>query len=117
MVSEQYYKDKGFTNLKGKWYATLKVLLNEAHEKYKDDFSIKTKLVECNHEEKWAIFEAQVQIGDSNNKQVFSGYGDSFKHNTGAMVQNAYIRMAETRAIVRALRFATNIAETGLDEL
>ena len=75
-------------------------------------------MLECNHEEKWAVFLAQVIVKyDNNQEQVFTGYGDSFKHNTGAMVQNAYLRMAETRAIVRALRFATNIAETGSDEL
>ena len=112
-MEEKEYKEKGFINLKGKWYATFKVLLNEAHEKYKDNFSIKTKLLECNHEDKWAIFVAQVVVGD----RIFIGYGDSFKHNTGAMVQNSYIRMAETRAVVRALRFATNIAETGIEEL
>ena len=112
-MTDQEYKDKGFVNLKGKWAAPFKVLLNTAHDQFKDGFSIKTRLVDVNHEEKWAIFKAQVDVGDN----VFTGYGDSFKHNTGVMVQNAYIRMAETRAIVRALRFATNIAEVGTDEL
>lgn len=110
---EQTYEERGFVNLKGKWCAPFKVLLNSAHEKYKDKFSIKTKMIEVNHEEKYAIFVAHVITED----QIFTGYGDAFKHNTGVLVQNAYIRMAETRAIVRALRFATNIAEVGTDEL
>lgn len=113
VLTEKEYKEKGFINLKGKWYATLQVLLNEAHILYKGNFSVKTKLVEYDKETKFALFMAQVQVGDN----VFTGYGDSSKDNTGAMVQSAYIRMAETRAIVRALRFATNIAETGIEEM
>ena len=113
LKTDKEYQDKGFINLKGKWCAPFSVLLNSAHDKFKDGFSIKTKMIECDHEQKYAIFLAQVVVGDNN----YTGYGDSFKHNTGALVQNAYIRMAETRAIVRALRFATNIAEVGTDEL
>lgn len=113
VLTDKEYKDKGFVKLQGKWYATLKVLLNEAHIKFKDKLSIKTKLLEHDMENKSAVFVAQVVIGDN----VFTGYGDSNKLNTGAMVQPSYVRMAETRAIVRALRFATNIAETSKEEL
>jgi len=108
---------KGFVNLKGKLYATMEVLLNAAHELYGDKFSIKTKLIEYDKESKFALFLAQVTIDNKENKQVFTGYGDSDKTNTGAMVQSAYIRMAETRAVCRALRFATNIADTSVEEM
>jgi len=116
-LTNEKKKKLGFVNLKGKMYATMEVLLNSAHEKYKNNFSIKTKMLEYDRENKFALFVAQVIIEIDGSKQVFTGYGDSDKTNTGAMVQSAYIRMAETRALCRALRFATNIADTSVEEV
>jgi len=116
-ITDKERKELGFINLKGKWYATFEVLLNAAHEMYKDNFSIKTKLIEFDRESKFAVFKAEVIIIKNGEKQVFDAYGDSAKDNTGALVQGAYIRMAETRAVCRALRFATNIAETSSEEM
>ena len=53
-MNEQQYKEKGFLFSRGKWLATFKVLLNAAHEKYGGKFSITTKLIEANHENKSA---------------------------------------------------------------
>lgn len=47
----------------------------------------------------------------------YQGIGDTNTESVTGQVKSAYIRMAETRAIVRALRWATNIAETSIDEL
>lgn len=48
---------------------------------------------------------------------VFTAYGDADKENMSLNIRSSYIRMAETRAIVRCLRFATNIAETSIEEI
>lgn len=117
VLTNEEKKQLGFVNLKGKMYATMEVLLNAAHKMYGDKFSIKTKLLEYDKETRFALFMAQVIIDNGEHKQVFTGYGDSDKTNTGAMVQSAYIRMAETRAVCRALRFSTNIADTSVEEI
>ena len=48
---------------------------------------------------------------------VFSGYGDASAANVGRMIAPHIIRMAETRAVARALRLACNIGMTSREEL
>jgi hypothetical protein len=47
----------------------------------------------------------------------YEGTGDGDKDTLNTQMLPSYIRMAETRSIVRALRWATNIAEAAIDEL
>lgn len=111
-------------------------LLNDAHDKF-DDFSIKTEMIENDWENQRAIFKATVEIlrdtGDTKigkcpecgcefNEPIYQGvksfqaYGDATQENCGEMVKKHYIRMAETRAIARALRWATNNAKAAAEE-
>ena len=107
---------KEFTcNLQGRDYVLFPGLLNLAHDDGLQ--SIETELVklECDGPvPSLAIVKATVILGDG---RRFQGYGDANKGNTNTRVATALVRMAETRAIGRALRFATNIGMTMLEEL
>jgi len=91
-------------------------LLTAAHNK-KIPFSIKTEMITVDLEKKYALFKAQVIVSECKIKdftvpsQVFEGHGDATADNvTGDFIKPHFIRMAETRAIVRALRWYTNNA-------
>lgn len=95
-------------------------LLDAAHEKFKGMFNIKTELVSMDYEKKQAIFSACVSVESTVDGQgiftrVFTGHGDA--EGIGSdMIKPHFIRMAETRAIARALRFATNNAKVSVEE-
>ncbi len=108
------------TQSNGKWeddIVTFETLLTVAHSK-KVPFSIKTQMLDVDLEKKYALFKASVEVypnkkestidfGDG--KIVFEGHGDATMENvTGDFIKPHFIRMAETRAIVRALRWYTN---------
>jgi len=79
-------------------------LLNAAHNKLKH-FSIRTEKIEIDLEKKYALFKSTLKcsIGE------FEAHGDVTADNIDSeKVQKHWIRMAESRAIVRVLRFATN---------
>lgn len=91
-------------------------LLSDAHEKFKDQFNIKTELVSVDFEKKQAIFSAAVSIEYSKTKiRVFTGHGDA-EGISSDMIKPHFMRMAETRAIARALRWATNNAKVAEEE-
>jgi len=89
--------------------------------------SITTEMVEINVKEKYALFKARVVIAkkdsDTSGYHVFESYGDALSYNVGTdgdatkKVKDSWIRMAESRAIVRALRWATNDARCAVEEL
>ena len=91
---------------------TFEELLNDAHEKF-GDITIKTHLVENDWEKQRAIFKALIQVAEGS---MYEAYGDATQENCGEMVKKHWIRMAETRAIARALRWATNNAKTASEE-
>lgn len=91
-------------------------LLTCAHEK-KEDFSIETQMLAIDLEKKYALFKARVlvggvKVGDVDVPgRVFEAHGDATDENIkGDFIKPHFIRMAETRAIVRALRWYTNSA-------
>lgn len=90
----------------------LDVLLKSAHEK--GLVAIETELVYVDYKEKTAVFKAIVRMKDST---IFTGFGDADQVNTAEYVREHYIRMAETRAICRALRWATNNASPTKEEM
>ncbi len=84
--------------------------------------SINTELISVDIEKKQAIFKAKVKgwIGDEKKAEegmvgIFTGYGDA-EGITNELIIPHFIRMAETRAICRALRWYTNNAKVSIEE-
>jgi len=100
-----------YITLNGKTYVTQAGLLNEAHKKGLK--SITTEMLEFRDKE-LAVVKSTVTMKDNS---VYTGYGDATKDNVNSMIVKALLRMAETRATNRALRLATNIGVTSIEEL
>ncbi len=105
---------KYIVSVQGKDFITFPGLLAEAHSQGLG--AINTELV--NTDLTNPIMKATVTIHKGGvGEKTFTGYGDANSKNCATKVQNALIRMAETRAIARALRFACNIDMTALEEI
>jgi len=112
-------------------------LLDKAYTKFTDRFSIETKMIRVDFEKKHALCHAIINIfaneeqtkkyvlGEASEESrtpvrlkiaQFEAYGDATQENCGDLVKKHWIRMAETRAIARALRWATNNAKTAKEE-
>ena len=86
-------------------------LLTDAHKKGLDE--IKTQLISVDLEKKYALFKAIVHGA----KGFFEAHGDATSENVkGDFIKPHFIRMAETRAICRALRWYTNNAQCSEEE-
>ena len=105
-------------------------LLDAAHKK--GLISIKTEIIQIDVEKKFAVFKATVKgimaskvyVMDKEDKMhleteeivgEFTGTGDA-ENIKAQEVGLAWIRMAETRSIVRALRWYTNNAAVAVEE-
>ena len=97
--------------LQGKEFVTHEGLLDAFHQS--EGGSIKTELVEFKQDLGMFIFRATV-IGK---RGEYSAYGDASPKNVNSMIAPHLMRMAETRAINRALRLYTNIGMCSVDEL
>ncbi len=100
---------------------TLSDLLGMAHKKGLK--SITTECITYNSEKKSAMFKATVIMyrkggASTDGDMVFTGHGDVDQENLKkeSFVSPHWYRMAETRAIVRALRWATNEARAAEEE-
>ena len=98
---------KFIKNLQGKDFVLFEGLLNEFHSK--GGKKIETEIVSTDP----FIIRATV----SGKTGTFQGMGDANDQNVGALVAKHKIRMAETRAIARALRWYNNIGMCSADEL
>jgi len=105
MISEAKEKPKK----DGNWaddIVDFETLLTKAHEKSKGKFSIKTECLNVDAEKNYALFKATVV---TNTGETFEAHGDTTNINlTSPTIKPHFIRMAETRAICRALRWFTN---------
>ena len=107
MIDEKFIQKIG-----NKDFIKFEGLLNIAHEKGLN--GIKTTLLQIpNNEHKTAIVYAECKFKD----EIFTGIGDANPSSVGSMIIPHIIRMAETRSIARALRFACNIGICSVDEL
>lgn len=88
---------------------TFEDLLTKAHA-LKKPFSIKTEMLAVDLEKKYALFKAAVIVDDGMpTARIFEGHGDATIENVkGSVAEKHWIRMGETRSIVRALRWYTN---------
>jgi hypothetical protein len=100
--------------LDGKWYVTHSGLLRVAQRRRCK--GINTEIIErlsSPSESKW-IFKATVLKSDSH---YFVGYGDADPSNVSPVVHGSEMRIAETRAVNRALRKAYAVGICSLEEI
>ena len=92
-----------------------KTLLDKAHKQY-NLAGVETEILQfpCAENGNMAIFRATVKNTDG---ATFSGHGDADPKNTTSTIAPHLLRMAETRAIARALRWLTNSGETAIVEI
>ena len=101
---------------KGDWHDDMNSfedLLTEAHKQFISTLNIRTEMIEVSFEKKTALFKCMVDVGG----RVFEAHGDASEESvTTDTIKPHFIRMAETRAIARALRWATNNAKVAKEE-
>ena len=103
-------------SVSGKDFITFPGLLQEAHAL--GLISISTELLTSTTDLSSPVVKATVTLlNEAGITKVFSGYGDACEKNVAPKVRLALLRMSETRAIARALRFACNISMAALEEL
>jgi hypothetical protein len=101
-------------NLHGKDYVKFEGLLDLGHQ---DGLSeVTTDIVDLPTDENGNTCIVRARVVTK--RGIFTGIGDASPNSVGnKMIAVHLIRMAETRAVARALRFATNIGMTALEEL
>lgn len=101
---------KYIINLQGKNFVKFEGLLAEFHEN--GGKSIDT--VELPNS---SLLEPKFKATVVGEKGTYTGHGDANDKNVNTMIARHKYRMAETRAIARALRWYLNIGECSVDEL
>ena len=101
--------------LDGKWYVTHAGLLRIAHRgRCSGIRTVVDKQFSDPAAARW-VFRATVY--KSPGSKAFVGYGDADPSNVSALVRGAELRMAETRAVNRALRKAYSVGICSIEEI
>jgi hypothetical protein len=101
--------------LDGKWYVTHAGLIRLAHRQRCIGIRIRPVPEFCDPAADHWVFEATVYKYRSS--KGFVGYGDADPSNVSPLVRGAEMRVAETRAVNRALRKAYGIGLCSVEEL
>jgi hypothetical protein len=101
--------------LEAGWYVTHTALLNLAQRHHCAGILVNTLDQFCNGEKRTWVFEATVY--KSKSCRGFSGMGDACPANVSQHLWGAELRIAETRAVNRALRKAYGIGLSSVEEL
>jgi hypothetical protein len=101
--------------LEGRWYVTSAGLLRLAKESHCRGINVQAVLPLCNAANNRWVFKATVY--KSTISKGFIGYGDADPSNVSPIVSGAEMRVAETRAVNRALRKAYGIGICSVEEL
>ncbi len=101
--------------LDGKWYITHSGLLGIAHRKRCLGIQVRPAAGFCNPAaSRWAF---RATVYKSRTCKGFAGYGDADPSNVSPLVHGAEMRVAETRAVNRALRKAYGIGICSVEEI
>ena len=106
-------RDEYMIERQGKRFVLYAGLLEEAHARGLR--SIDTELLQVPSVENGEVAIARAVVRTEEGK--FSGIGDASPGNVGRAIQPLIFRMAETRAMARALRDAIYVGVTALEEL
>jgi hypothetical protein len=101
--------------LEGRWYVTHAGLLRIAQRKH--CCGIKSALVERLSDPLAGRWVFRATVYKSSGSRGFVGYGDADPSNCSTLVHGAEMRVAETRAVNRALRKAYGIGLCSVEEL
>ena len=101
--------------LDGNWYVTHSGLLRLARRTHCRGISVQQVSKFCDSTSAHWVFKATVY--KSRSSRGFSGYGDANPANVSLLVRGAEMRVAETRAVNRALRKAYGIGLCSVEEL
>jgi hypothetical protein len=101
--------------LEGKWYVTHAGLLRLAARSRCQGIQVQQVRAFCDPAACRWVFKASVYKSPSS--RGFVGYGDADPSNVSSRVQGAEMRVAETRAVNRALRKAYGIGLCSVEEL
>jgi hypothetical protein len=97
------------------WYVTHAGLLRLAHRRHCRGIEVKPDTELCNSSSSRYAFRATVYT--SSVCKGFIGYGDADPSNVSPLVRGAEMRVAETRAVNRALRKAYGIGICSVEEI
>jgi hypothetical protein len=101
--------------LDGRWYVTHSGLLRVAQRRHCSGIS--TDLLEDVSDSSLSHWIFKATVYKTHRSRGFVGYGDADPSNVSARVQGAELRVAETRAVNRALRKAYGIGLCSVEEL
>jgi hypothetical protein len=101
--------------LDGNWYVTHSGLLGLAARSQCRGINVRQVREFCDSVSAYWVFKATVYRNGS--RRGFTGYGDANPLNVSLLVRGAEMRMAETRAVNRALRKAYGIGLCSVEEL
>src|SRR5437868_2560416 len=101
--------------LQGKWYVTHSGLLHIAHRKHCSAIQVQPVWeFSAPSESRWAF---RATVYKTRHCRGFVGYGDASPANVSPLVRGAEMRVAETRAVNRALRKAYGIGLCSVEEI
>jgi hypothetical protein len=101
--------------LENRWYVTHTGLIRLAQRRGCSGINARPMVEFCDRSSCRWVFEAIVY--KRGRTRGFTGYGDADPSNTSALVRGAEMRVAETRAVNRALRKAYGIGLCSVEEL
>ncbi len=101
--------------LDNKWYVTHSGLLRLAERRHCAGIHVRPVMKSCDPANSRWVFRAAVY--KSRSCKGFVGYGDADPSNVSALVHGAEMRVAETRAVNRALRKAYGIGICSVEEV
>src|SRR5262249_9372091 len=101
--------------LDGRWYVTHAGLLRTAVQRHCVGIQTQMQAQMCNPESSRWVFKAVVY--KTSRSKGFVGHGDADPSNVSPRVRGAEMRIAETRAVNRALRKAYGIGLCSVEEL
>jgi len=107
--------DGDVKHLDGTWYVTHSGLLRLAERRHCAGMHVRPVLKSCDPASSRWIFRAAVY--KSRSCKGFIGYGDADPSNVSPLVHGAEMRVAETRAVNRALRKAYGIGICSVEEV
>jgi len=99
----------------GKWYVSNSGLLRVAHRKHCQGMRIQPLKEFCDPGASRFVFRATIFTSPA--CKGFVGHGDADPSNVSALVRGAEMRVAETRAVNRALRKAYGIGICSVEEI